>query len=71
MNNIPYALKLAKRMGIQLTKNQLLPATLKVRENGNALKEKLIMAICNLLQKENEMEDKMTTGEHVFKKSVN
>ena len=70
INNIPYALKIAKRMGIQLTKNQLLPQTLKVRENGNALKEKLVVAWCNIFTKENEMDDKMY-GEGIFKKTVN
>lgn len=49
MNNIPYALKIAKRMGMTLSKNQLLPATLKVREHANALKEKLIHAMSTLL----------------------
>jgi hypothetical protein len=66
MNNVPYALKIAKRMGVTLTKNQLLPATLKVRENANALKEKLIHAVSTLLQRENDIDDKLKAGESIF-----
>ena len=51
MNNIPYAVKVAKRMGMNINKNMLLPATLKVKETTNALKEKIIFATCALLQR--------------------
>ena len=54
IQNIPYAIKLGKRLGMQLTKNQLMPATLKVRENANAIKEKLIFHMCKVLRQENE-----------------
>ena len=53
VQNIPYAIKLGKRLGMQLTKNQLMPATLKVRENSNAIKEKLIFHMCKVLKEEN------------------
>ena len=54
VQNIPYAIKLGKRLGMQLTKNQLMPATLKVRENANAIKEKLVFHMCKIIQQENE-----------------
>lgn len=54
IQNIPYALKLAKRLGIALHKNQLMPATLKVRENANAIKERLIFHLIRVMQRENE-----------------
>lgn len=41
-----------------------------MRENANALKEKLISAMCNLLQKENDIDDQLI-GEGIFKKTVN
>lgn len=66
MNNIPFALRIAKRMGVTLTKAQLLPATLKVRENANLLKEKLIIAISTLIQKENDIDDKLKSGDSIF-----
>jgi hypothetical protein len=53
-------------MGVTLTKAQLLPATLKVRENANLLKEKLIIAISTLIQKENDIDDKLKSGESIF-----
>lgn len=31
-----------------------MPATLKVRENANAIKEKLIFFMCKVMQQENE-----------------
>ena len=66
MNNVPFALKIAKRMGVPLTKAQLLPATLKVRENANLLKEKLIIAMSSLLQKENDIDDQLKSGASIF-----
>jgi hypothetical protein len=71
LNSIPQVIKLAKRMGFTLTKNQLLPATLKVRENQNMLKEKLVFAMCSCLQKENEIADTLKAGESIFRKTVN
>lgn len=71
LNNIPFALRVAKRMGMTITKNQLLPANLKVRENANMLKEKLIHALSTLLQRENDIDDKLKAGESIFQKTVN
>jgi hypothetical protein len=48
----------------------LLPQTLKIRENCNALKEKLVVAWCSIFTKENEMDENIY-GEGIFKKTVN
>lgn len=56
MQNIPYAIKLGRRLGIQLNRNQLLPATLKVRENSNAIKEKIIIHMSKVINKENQFQ---------------
>lgn len=39
---------------MSLTKNQLMPATLKVKENSNAIKEKLIFYMCRIIRQEND-----------------
>jgi hypothetical protein len=54
IQSIPYAIKLGKRLGMQLTKNQLMPVTLKVKENSNNIKEKLVFHICKVMQQSNE-----------------
>ena len=56
IRNIPYAIKLGKRLGMQLTKNQLMPATLKVRENSNAIKEKLVFTVVKVLRTEDRFD---------------
>jgi len=66
MNNIPYAVKVAKRLGMNVNKNMLLPATLKAKETANALKEKLILAMCGILQRENDIDDKLCAGGAIF-----
>ena len=53
IQSIPYAMKLGRRLGMQLTKQQLMPATLKVRENANAIKEKLVFFMCRVMTNEN------------------
>jgi len=70
VQNIPYAIKLGKRLGMQLTKNQLMPATLKVRENANAIKEKLIFHMCRVIRQENEFEAQVDQTKSIYKKSV-
>ena len=54
VSDVTYALKLARRLGLQLNKNHLSVQFLKVRENANAVKEKLIQFICKVMQKEND-----------------
>ena len=66
MQNIPYAIKLGKRLGIQLTRNQLMPATLKVRENANAIKEKIIIHMCKVLNAENKFQPEENVAGSVF-----
>jgi len=56
IRNIPYVIKLGKRLGIPLTKNQLMPATLRVRENSNAIKEKLIFFMVKVLRNEDRFD---------------
>jgi hypothetical protein len=43
---------------------------LKVRENANAVKEKLIQFICRVMQKENEYVDQFA-GHEIFKRTNN
>jgi len=71
MQNIPYAIKLGRRLGVQLTKNQLLPSTLKIRENSNAIKEKIIMHICKVLNNSNKWNEEEHVAGNIFGKSVN
>ena len=66
MQNIPYAIKLGKRLGIQLTRNQLAPATLKIRENANAIKEKIILYMCKVLNAENKFQPEENVAGSVF-----
>jgi len=42
VNDVAYALKLARRLGLNLNKNHLSISFLKVREQSNAIKEKLL-----------------------------
>lgn len=42
VKEVTYALKLARRLGLNLNKNHLSVAFLKVREQSNAIKEKLL-----------------------------
>ena len=71
MQNIPYAIKLGRKLGIQLTKNQLLPATLKVRENSNAIKEKIIIHMCKVMNKENQFQPEENISGSLYNKSIN
>ena len=71
MQNIPYAIKLARRLGIQVTRNQLLPSTLKVRENSNAIKEKIIIHMCKVMNKENTFQPEENIAGSLYNKSVN
>jgi hypothetical protein len=61
---------LAKRLGLNINKNHLSVQFLKVRENANAIKEKLIQFICKVMQRENDYEDAYV-GSEIFKKSIN
>ena len=71
LQNIPYAIKLGRRLGIQLTKNQLMPSTLKVRENANAIKEKIIIHMCKVLNAENKFQPDENVAGSLFQKAVN
>ena len=68
LKNIPLAIKLGKRLGLQLTKNQLLPATLRIRENSNAIKERLIFQMCKLMRSENEFQSQPDNTQSIFNK---
>ena len=70
IDDIAYAIRLAKRLGLNINKNHLSVQFLKVRENANAIKEKLIQFICKVMQRENDYEDTYV-GSEIFKKSVN
>ena len=70
IKNIPYAIRLGKRLGVQLTKNQLMPATLKVRENSNAIKEKLIFHVCKIIRQENEFNPVMDESCSIYRKQI-
>ena len=71
MQNIPYAIKLGRRLGLSLNKNMLLPSTLKVRENANAIKEKLILHICKVFNKENNWQPDEHFAGNLFNKAIN
>jgi len=51
---MPRLLKLAKRLGLGLIKGQLKPENVKVRENANALKEKLFFCWIRIINEENK-----------------
>lgn len=51
---LPRLLRLAKRLGLGLIKGQLKPENLKVRENSNALKEKLLFCWIRIINDENK-----------------
>ena len=55
---------------MQLSKNQQMPATLKVRENSNAIKEKLVFYMCKVLQRENEFVPSADQTCDIFKKQI-
>ena len=54
---LPRLLKLFKRLGITLIKGQLKPDNLKNRDQVNALKEKLFMAWCRVLNEQNKFDE--------------
>lgn len=47
-----------------------MPATLKVRENSNAIKEKLVFYVCRILSNENTFEPDAPTYKSIFNKQV-
>ena len=48
-----------------------MPATLKIRENANAIKEKIIIHMCKVLNAENKFQPDENVAGAVFKKSLN
>jgi len=59
------ALKLGRRLGLILTKNQMTGDFLRDKENNNAIKEKLIQVFCRILQRENIYDD-LYPGAEIF-----
>ena len=47
-----------------------MPATLKVRENSNAIKEKLVFYVCKVLRQENEFNAQIDQTCAHFKKQI-
>ena len=70
VSDVQYALKLARRLGLHINKNHLSLQFLKVRENSNAVKEKLIQFMCRVMQRENDYTEQFC-GEELFKKTIN
>ena len=65
---LPQLLKLAKKLGFSLIKNQLLPSNLKVRENSNSLKERIVYCWCRIIAQTNQFEANIPG---IFNKKLN
>jgi hypothetical protein len=66
------ALKLAKRLGLSPLINKpshLVKEYLRDRENNAAIKEKIVMNICKVMQLENQLNDEFI-GSKVFRREV-
>lgn len=64
---MPRLLKLAKKLGLTLTKGQLIPQNLKIRENSNFLKEKLVACWCRIINQTNVYDDEVPS---IFNKKI-
>jgi len=47
--NIPECVRIGKRVGLSFNKNQLTAANLKIKENINFIKEKLLHHFCQII----------------------
>ena len=52
--NISECVRIGKRVGLTFNKNQLTPSNLKIKENINFIKEKLLHHVCVVLAQENK-----------------
>ena len=69
--SVPLIQRLAKKLGLILTKNQVAPATLKVRENANALKERVVQFFCKTIARENTYDSSDLYGADIFNYVIN
>jgi hypothetical protein len=65
---MPKLIKLAKKIGLVLSKTQIQPAHLKTRENLNYLKEKIFFCWCRIIAFNNTYDQECPS---IFNKKIN